>query len=399
MNAQPRAVSDRTVSRLLRTELERRWALVRQELKTRDIDALVVLSCEDFLGGHVRWLTDRPAYSGNNTVALFYANDLMTLIEHGPSGRKRTFAGEEPDYPGVGQVINAAAFQSARATHRYEAEFALAELKLRGYRRIALAGSGVMPYAFVDALMDAGLEIHDLTDFMDICRARKSAYELDLVRKTAAMQDRILAHLLEHVRPGMRDMDVVTHIMSEGRREGSEQAVFLAGSAPAGVPAMMRPFHYQGRVIGHGDSLSVLIENNGPEGYYTELGRTIVFGAASAELKDGLETVREAQRETVRQYVPGTPCADIARAHDRHMQERGLPLEERLYAHGQGYSLVERPLIRADETMRVEAGMCLVAHPAYIRGGVFAYICDNFIVHDSGPAEPIHSTEQKVFEV
>jgi Xaa-Pro aminopeptidase len=399
MNAQRQVESDRTQSRLARTELERRWGLLRQELKTRDIDALVVLSFEDFMGGHVRWLTDRPAYSCNTTVAIFHASDLMTMIEHGPSGRKRSFTGEEPDYPGVGEVINAAAFQSARATHRYEAEFVLAELKRRGYRRIALAGAGVMPYAFVDALMNAGLEIHDLTDFMDSCRARKSAYELDLVRKTAAMQDRIFARLLEDVRPGMRDMDVVTHIMSEGRRGGSEQAVFLAGSAPPGAPAMMRSFHYQARVIGRGDSLSVLIENNGPEGYYTELGRTIVFGAASTELKDGLEAVREAQRETVRQYVPGTPCADIARAHDRHMQERGLPREERLYAHGQGYGLVERPLIRADETMLVEAGMCLVAHPAYVRGAVFAYICDNFIVHDGGPAEPIHSTKQKVFEV
>jgi Xaa-Pro aminopeptidase len=197
----------------------------------------------------------------------------------------------------------------------------------------------------------------------------------------------------------MRDMDIVTRMMSEGRREGSEQAVFLAGSAAPGAPAMMRPFHYQARVIGRGDSLSVLIENNGPEGYYTELGRTIVFGTASAELKDGLEAVREAQRETVRRFVPGAPCAEIALAHDQHMQHRGLPREERLYAHGQGYSLVERPLIRADETMSVEAGMCLVAHPAYVRGAVFAYICDNFIVHDSAPAQPIHSTEQKIFEI
>jgi Xaa-Pro aminopeptidase len=399
MNAQPQSGSDRTLSRLNRAELERRWSLVREELKEREIDALVVLSAEDFLAGHVRWLTDRPAYSGNVTVAIFHAGDLMTLIEHGPEGRKRSFKGEESDYPGVGEVLNTAAFQSVRATHRFEAEFVLSELARRGYRRIALAGAGVMPYAFVHALMNAGLEIRDLTDFMDLCRARKSDYELDLVRKTAAMQDRIFARLLEVVRPGIRDMDVVTRIMSEGRREGSEQAVFLAGSAPPGAPAMMRPFHYQARKIGPGDSLSVLIENNGAEGYYTELGRTIVFGAASAELKEGLETVREAQRETVRRFVPGTRCAEIALAHDEHMQHRGLPREERLYAHGQGYSLVERPLIRADETMRVEAGMCLVAHPAYVRGSVFAYICDNFIVKDSGQAEPIHSTQQKVFEL
>jgi Xaa-Pro aminopeptidase len=154
-----------------------------------------------------------------------------------------------------------------------------------------------MPYAFVEALIGAGLEIHDLTDFIDLCQAR---------------------------------------------------------------------------MIPRGDAISVLIENNSPEGYYTELGRTIVFGAASTELKEGLATVIEAQHATVRQYVPGTPCTEIAHAHDRHMQDRGFPREPRLYAHGQRYSLVERPMIRADETLLVEAGMCLVTRPAYVRGGVFA---------------------------
>jgi hypothetical protein len=36
-----------------------------------------------------------------------------------------------------------------------------------------------------------------------------------------------------------------------------------------------------------------------------------------------------------------------------------LPPETRLYAHGQGYDMVERPLIRADESMWFEEGMCL----------------------------------------
>ena len=399
MTTQPQSASDRTLSRLPRAELERRWALVRQELKSRSIEALVVLNSEDFFGGYVRWLTDRGAYSGYHSVAIFHADEQMTLIEHGPLGMKRSSSGDEPDYPGVGEILATAAFQSVHPTHRYEAELALDALKRRGYRRIALAGAGAMPYAFVEALTSAGLEIHDLTDFVDLCRARKSAYELDLMRKVAAMQDRIFAGLLKEIRPGMRDMDVVTYNISAGRREGSEQGVFLAGSAPPGMPAMMRPFHSQARVIERGDAISILIENNSAEGYYAELGRTIVFGTASAQLQDGLQAVIEAQRATVRQYVPGTPCAEIARSHDRYMQDRGLPPEPRLYAHGQGYGLVERPMIRADETMQVEAGMTLVTHPAYVREGVFAYICDNVIVNDGGPAERIHSTEQKIFEV
>src|SRR5437868_347269 len=106
MNEQSRIEGDRTLTRLPRAELERRWALVRTEMQKRGIEALIALSAEDFLAGHVRWLTDRPAYSGNQTVAIFHVDDGMTLIEHGPFGKERRPVTDEPDYPGVNEIIS-----------------------------------------------------------------------------------------------------------------------------------------------------------------------------------------------------------------------------------------------------------------------------------------------------
>ena len=59
--------------------------------------------------------------------------------------------------------------------------------------------------------------------------------------------------------------------------------------------------------------------------------------------------MKEAQDHTLSLMKPGADPAEIARAHDAWMTARGLPPEKRLYAHGQGYDLVERPLIRADD--------------------------------------------------
>jgi Xaa-Pro aminopeptidase len=81
------------------------------------------------------------------------------------------------------------------------------------------------------------------------------------------------------------------------------------------------------------------------------------------------------------------------------MQARGVPEETRLYAHGQGYDLVERPLIRHDETMNLDAGMCLAVHPGYDDGACWAVICDNYILHPDRAPELIHQTPKKVFEV
>ena len=52
------------------------------------------------------------------------------------------------------------------------------------------------------------------------------------------------------------------------------------------------------------------------------------------------------------------------------MRARSLPPELRLYCHGQGYDLVERPLIRADETLTLEAGMNIAVHPGYETGSL-----------------------------
>ncbi len=109
----------------------------------------------------------------------------------------------------------------------------------------------------------------------------------------------------------------------------------------------------------------LLIENNGPGGYYAEIARTLVLGKASNELTDGFEAMKEAQDYTLSLMKPGASCRDIANAHDDYMKKHGFELEIRLYAHSQGYDMVERPMIRADETMPIEENMNFAVHPGY----------------------------------
>ena len=97
----------------------------------------------------------------------------------------------------------------------------------------------------------------------------------------------------------------------------------------------------QSRQIEPGDHFSLLIEVNGPCGYYTELARTLVFGRASAQLLEGFAAMAEVQAHTLSLLRPGADCTEIAAAHDDWMSARGLPAERRLYSHGQGADMVE----------------------------------------------------------
>ena len=394
--------TDRIIARVSRGELERRWAEVRRAMRDRGLDALVMQSANDWLGGAVKYFTDFPANNGYSRSVIFPADGLMTVVEVGPFDGRKHLDGDDPIHPGVGEILFSPSFLSVSYTHCYDGDVIRGALARAGHRRIGMVGAGGLPRDFFAAIEDfarsAGGETVDATDLVDAVKAIKSDEEIDLIRQAAAMQDAVFAKVLAEIRPGLRDVDIAALAWREGQTRGSEQGILLGASAPLGKPSVFAGRHLQGRTLGAGDHLSLLIEINGPGGFYVEIARTIVLGKATSQLLDGFAAVREAQQATLRRMVPGASCREIAEAHDEHMRSRGLPTELRLYAHGQGYDMVERPLIRRDETMRIAPRMCFAVHPGFETPSIFAVICDNYLIGEGGPGECLHKTEKRVFE-
>lgn len=264
-----------------------------------------------------------------------------------------------------------------------------------------MAGAAAMPHAFVNDLKAhcGTVEFNDETEFIDRVKAIKSEEEIALIRKSAEMQDLVFQRVLLSIKPGMRDLEVAARAQYEGQLLGSEQGIFLGMSAKLGRPAFFAQRHFQGRTLKPGDHLSLLIENNGPGGFYTEVSRTIVLGKASPELMDGFEVVKAAQQHTLRNLKPGTSCREIFLSHNEFMRKNGVPEESRVYGHSQGYDLIERPLLRSDETMTLEKAMNLSVHPSYATGSMYAHICDNYLVAENGTSDCLHRTPKKIFEL
>lgn len=394
------AMHERILTRISDAELERRWAAVRAGMRSRKIDAIVMQNSSDWVGGYVRWFTDLPATNGYPKTVVFHAKEPMTIVEMGPFDVRRDLGAKDPVQRGVGQVVCSPSFVSVLASHAYDAEHVAADLKSRGYKTVGLLAPGMLPHALVSAI-ETGLpnvKIVDVTDWVDTIKAIKSEEEIGLIKACARMQDKVFSHVMKTIEPGMRDIDVTAAAQAEGQRLGSEQGIFLGASAKVGVRSPFAPRVFQGRKLQKGDHLSLLIENNGPGGFYCEIARTIVLGKASAELKDGFAEVKAAQAYTLSLIKPGASPADIHARHNAWMKEHGLPPEMRLYAHGQGYDMVERPLIRNDETMKLAADMNLAVHPGYETPSIFAVICDNYLVTATGVSDCLHKTAKKVFE-
>src|SRR3954447_7087168 len=382
-------------------ELERRWAAVRKEMVARNIDALITQNSSDWLGGYVKWFTDIPAHNDYPRNVIFHRDDLMTVVEMGNKDREINLGGKDPLNPGVGDWISSPSFFSAAYTHASDPDLVGKDLKRRGHKTIGWIGRGRLQYDLVRIVEEQvpNATFVDATDLVDRIKAIKSDEEIALIRRAVAMQDAQWAKLVTVLKPGMRDSEITARTQYEGELLGSEQGLFRCSSAPLGEPAILRGRHYQGRTMQRGDYMTLLIENNGPGGFYAELARTFVFGKASQELRDAFEVVRDAQKHTVGNLKPGALCPEIYGKHNDHMKSRGAPPELRLYGHSQGYDLVERPLLRSDETMPLTANMNLAVHPGFPTKTNFVFVCDNFLLHENGTAEHLHKSEQKLYEL
>jgi Xaa-Pro aminopeptidase len=392
-------LSERLNAPISTRELERRWAVVREAMADAGLDVLVMQNNSAALGGYVRWFTDVPAYDYPISVA-FPREAPMTVVMHGPPGERKLPPEGDGVFRGVQRVIATASFPSVHYTRTYDAELLARALEPFAHASIGLLGTHQLGYGTGSYLVERYPDalINEASDLVDGIKAIKSEEEQDLIRAAATLQDAVMQTALEAIEPGKRESEITALARHAAQERGSEAGFLLCGAGPIGEPTRIARVHHQNRMLREGDVLSLLIEVDGPGGLYTELGRTCTVGPAPARIKEELEFTLLAQRFTVERLLPGTPCVEVFEAYNEFMREHGRPEEQRVHAHGQGYDLVERPLIRHDETMMIRAGMNFACHPTYMIDGFQSWICDNWLIGPDGPGERLHRFPQKIVE-
>ena len=397
------ATDTRVCNSVSQAELARRWAAVRSVMRDAGLDARVMQNSNDWLGGYVRWFTGAPANNAYPRSIVFPAEGLMSTVGQGPFGGVTDLDGSNALSYGVGRQLFTPSYVSAAYTADYDADLALAELRRLGCRSVGLVSPASMYYGFGTKvrtdLTAAGVRVADLTGQIDTLKAIKSEEERGLIRQTAAMQDAVLAKVRQWVRPGLKEFEVAAYAQYTGQQLGSEQGIFIGSSSPAGQPAIFRPRSQQGRELRAGDTLTLLIENNGAGGFFTELSRPIVLGKASQEQKDTWAALLEAQQFTLGLLRPAASCRDVFETYNGYLRQKKMPEERRLHCHGQGYDMVERPLIRHDETMAIAADMCIVVHPGVKNARQFMTIVDNYLIGPDGPGECLHHSAKAIIEL
>lgn len=386
----------RLVPSVSSAELERRWKAAREIMRDRKIDFLLMRQDEEYYGGYVRWFSAVAPRHGYPFTVIFPGDDEMTTIASAPPGQ-----GKPPKWAvyGVKESLGAPFYPSLHYTNTLDAELAVGVLGKKKGATIGLVGMSSMHVPFYDYVTKhlVGATFVDVTDSIDYLKAVKSPEEIELIKGTAALQDAALDYVKQRISPGMKDVDIFAEAEYISTKLGSTRLQILISSYhPGEEPMGFMGRHFMNRVVREGDQVLVLLEGNGPGGYYTEIARVFSLGEPLQEAKDGFACALEAQKLTVSMLKPGANPKEIWDANNEFLQKNGSGPEGRLYAHGEGYEMVERPAIRYDESMKVKPGMNFAVHPVWKNSRVWITLCDNYLVTDDGSNPCLHRTPKEI---
>ncbi|MDR1571085.1 MAG: M24 family metallopeptidase [Clostridiales Family XIII bacterium] len=377
-------------------ELKRRYEAVAAAMKERGVDLIVMSNDNQFLGGYVRYFLDIPTEQAYPVSALFSADgDLFSITSGNPD------APLPPAWAGrfIKERLAAPYFRTLGYTAGYDARLMVDIARRKGSKRLGLVGMDELNCVMVDCLRaDSGAEVVDFTGVMDGIRSIKSEEEIRMAWASAEMHDKGMEFARSVIKPGVFEYEIRAELKRFLINCGSEEQLVMMGGAAGGTWTPFLHSFFQNRRLGEGDDLILMIEANGPGGYYTEIGRTFSLGEPSEKLVGIFADAREIQHGLAKLAVPGAKIPDLHRAYQRMLAEKGYPEERRLLMHGQGYDLVEWPGFQPDDDGEIKENMILAIHPHLNSESASGYCCDDYLITGEG-AKRMHVTPQEILTI
>jgi Xaa-Pro dipeptidase len=236
-------------------------------------------------------------------------------------------------------------------------------LKAAGVAKMPV-GVDIIEPPMMFELEKAGLKIKDGQQVMLSAREVKSADEIALLNRAAAMVDGAYDVVNEMLRPGIRENDIVAEVNKFLYTHGSDDVE--AVNAISGERCSPHPHNFTDRMIRPGDQAFFDILQ-AFMGYRTCYYRTFNVCRATPAQHDAYKKAREWLDAAIERIKPGASTAHICDVFPT-ADEFGFPDEMSAFglqfAHGLGLNLHERPIISRVVSMD---------HPTEIKEGmVFA---------------------------
>ena len=240
----------------------------------------------------------------------------------------------------------------------------------------------------LETLQEFGLRVANGYDAMFDARAVKSPDELKIIEISASLVDGVYAHLVDIIKPGVQENEVVAEIHHWLIDHGVDR---ISGvNCVSGVRSNPHPHDFSDRLIRPGDLVFIDIMSH-YLGYGTCYYRTFAVTQATQRQKDVYKRAYDWLQASIEVVRPGITTADIA-GQWPSAREMGYTDEREAFAlavgHGIGLSHHEKPWISRmyslDHPVPVEAGMHFALETFYGEEDDGARIESQIIVTEDG---------------
>jgi Xaa-Pro aminopeptidase len=379
-------------------EFEGRIRAIQQKLIEHEYDAYLV-HCNEADQANVRYLSDHwPIFETAGVIVPKQGEPILLIgpeAEPFAADRSRIKTirkmveyreSAEPEYPDI-QVSSFKEVFDEVSGHK-------------GIKRLALGDYSILPMPVYNGVKDAlgsGGELIRAEWIISDMRTVKSENEIAMIKEAHRISERALEDLLNEMKPGMTEKQALGIVYGSLYRHGAESEGFpnyvFGGRKTRN--AIARATYEK---IEKGKLIQLCIGAR-YGGYSSSVGRPVIFGRMSSEMKKRVQFGLDAHLKTYEWIRAGVVAKDVAVKYMDYFNQNGYG-DCYLYGpcHGTGIIEVEKPWMETSSNYSLLENMTFMADTFFTCNDYGFRWEDGFKVKRDG-CEPFSNARSKIIEL
>ncbi|HED24344.1 MAG TPA: aminopeptidase P family protein [Firmicutes bacterium] len=323
---------------------EHRLKKLRPLLQQHNIDAVIITNPIN-----LRYLS---GFDGTSAVLLIGASDAGLITDFRYTEQAAAQAGgftiyrrEEDLYKTIADII-----------------------KKKGWGRLAFEAKHVTFAEHREMAEKLPAELIPINESAESLRLIKSAAELELIGKGAAITADAFDYICSAVKPGLSEKELGLGLEMYLRRRGAEEKSFRYIVA-SGVRGAMPHGTASAKIMERGELVTI---DYGAvfEGYATDMTRTVALGEPGKKRREIYAVVQEAQHAAAEALRPGIAAREVDGIARRIIEEHGYgDYFGHGLGHGVGLETHELPVLNKQSDTVLKPGMVVTVEPGIYIGG------------------------------
>jgi Xaa-Pro dipeptidase len=313
-------------------ERDRRYKIVRAEMARRGIDCLLLPANTgrwEQLQGDSRYLTTIGGFATEVFTVFPREGEVTAYIFNRAAWWKQA-------QPWVADVRDGRNRWGQNAIERInELGLQKGTIGISGLAGLFRAPEGIIPYSSVKAIQEAfpQAKIVNATEMMQATRAVKSAEEVSMLERSAAIVEKTIEAMVEHANPGVSEKELYGAMVHAMLANGGElPTLFFLSAGPGLTNSSFVPTDYR---IQKGDRIIDEIEAK-YGGYAAQAVSPVVLGAPDDEYKRMIDISSACFDAILSVMKPGVTFGALFDVYKRTVEE-----------HGKGKYLWNHPMMHA----------------------------------------------------